>query len=94
MSGDSVGDGQAERDAGAQAELVEPDAELVGPPPEHRGEHPQVVAADREQPTVEVLALELDRRRVPRQHRGLRLVERVQLHEVDREAGLEVRRPR
>ena len=50
---------------GAQAELVEPDAEVVGATTEHRGEHPQVVAANCQQTAVEVLALELDRRGVP-----------------------------
>src|SRR6266516_4411263 len=57
--------------AGAQAELVEPSPQVLGPAPQHGGEHSQVVAADREEPAVEVLALELDRGRVPRQHRGL-----------------------
>src|SRR5689334_8039362 len=78
--------------AGPQAELVEAHAELVGAPAQDGGEHAQVVAPDREQPAVEVLPLQLDRGRVPRQHRGLRLVERVQLHEVDGEPGFEVRR--
>src|SRR4051794_1739294 len=77
--------------AGPEAELVEAHTELVGTPAEHRGEHPQVVAADGEEPAVEVLALELDRGRVPGEHGGLRLVEPVQLHEVDGEAGLEIR---
>ena len=54
----------AEVVAGAQAELVEPHTEVVGPAAEHRREHAQVVAPDRQQATVEVLALELDRRGV------------------------------
>ena len=46
----------------AQAELVEPAAELVGCAPDHRRQHAQVVAPDREHAAVEVLALELDGR--------------------------------
>ena len=71
---------------GAEAELVEPAAEIVGAATHHRGEHPEVVVADREHLAVEVLALQLDRRRVPRDHGGVGVVDLVEPHEVDGEA--------
>ena len=71
---------------GAQAELLEPGAELFEAAAHARGEHPEVGAADREHPAVEVLALELDRRREAGEDRGVGIVELVQAHEVDREA--------
>ena len=60
--------------------------EIVGAAAHHRGEHPEVVAADREHLAVEVLALELDRRRVAGDHRGVGVVDLVQPDEVDGEA--------
>ena len=78
------------RSVAPQAELVEPHTQLVGPAAEHRREHPEVVAANSQQTAVEVLALELDRRGVPGQHCSFGIVERVQLDEVDGEAGVEV----
>jgi len=51
--------------ARAQPELVESHAEVVGATPEDRGEHPEVVTTNCQQTTVEVLSLQLDRRRVP-----------------------------
>ena len=77
---------------GPQAELVEPAAEVVGTAAHHRGEHTQVVAADREHLAVEVLALELDRGRVAGDHCRVVVVDLVQADQVDREAVVD-RRP-
>src|SRR4051812_7078182 len=71
---------------GAEAELLEADAELVEAAAHAGGQHPQVGAPDREHAAVEVLALELDRRREPRQHLRFGVVDLVQADQVDREA--------
>ena len=74
------------RDCGAEAELVEPAPEVFGAAAHHRGEDPEVVAADGEHLPVEVLTLQLDGRGVARDHRGVGVVDLVQAHQVDGEA--------
>src|SRR4051812_43795130 len=70
----------------AEAELVEPAAEVLGAAAHDRGEDPQVVAANRQHLPVEVLSLELDGGRVASDHRGVVVVDLVQADEVDGEA--------
>ena len=70
---------------GPEAELLEPGAELFEAAAHARRQHPQVGAANRSMPAVEVLALELDRRREPGKHLRAGIVELVQAHEVDGE---------
>ena len=72
--------------AAREAELVEPAPEVLGAATHDRGEDPEVVVADREHLPVEVLTLELDRRGVARDHRGVVVVDLVEPHEVDGEA--------
>src|SRR5689334_7799612 len=68
-----------------ETELLEARAELVDRASHDRGEDPKVVAANREQTTVEVLPFELDGRRVAGQDLRVGIVELVQAHEVDGE---------
>ena len=84
--GPDAGTREAVSCGGAEAELLEPDAEILEAAAHAGREHPQVGAADREHPAVEVLALELDRRREAGEHLRVGIVDVVQAHQVDREA--------
>src|ERR1700690_2585237 len=68
-----------------ETELFEPHTEVLEAAAHAGCEHPQVRTTDREHPTVEVLARELDRRREAGKHLGVRIVDLVQADQVDRE---------
>ena len=72
---------------GAQAELLEPGAELLEAAAHAGRKHSEVGAADREHPAVEVLALALERSREAIEDVRVGVVELVQAHQVDREPG-------
>ena len=78
--------GRSGYDGGAEAELLEADTEVFEAAAHAGGEHPQVGTPDRQHAAVEVLALELDRRREPRQHLRVGIVDLVQTDQVDGEA--------
>ena len=73
--------------ADAEAELLEVGAELLRLAAEDSGEHPHVVATDREHAPVEVFSLALDRGRVAGEHRSIWVLELVQPHEIKGHRG-------
>src|SRR4051812_17706527 len=77
---------------GAQTELIEAQTELLDPAVENGGQDAKIVPADRQHLAVEVLALQLNRPRVPRQDRRIRVVDVAQASEVDRVTGVERKR--
>src|SRR5262249_6460734 len=78
------------RGDGAQAQLLEPRAQLLAAAAHAGGQHPKVGTEDREHATVEVLALALQRRGEAIEDVRLGIVELVQPDQVDRELGVAV----
>src|SRR4029078_12117874 len=80
---DPANRGRADLRGGAQAELFEPDAEVFEAGADARVENAKIGATNRQHATVEVLALELNRRGEPRDDLRVGIVDVVEAHQVD-----------
>src|SRR5207237_8366892 len=77
---------------GAESELLETRAQLFEAAAHAGGKNPEVGPPDRQHAPVEVLPLALKRRGEAVENVCIRIVELVQPHEVDGEAGVHVER--